>query len=401
MKVNHFCQEKVCKFFFVFVLFLSLLCRIPIFAQNQEIATEEASKNYTLNGYLKFMQTVSFQDISQAWTMDNLIHNRLNFRWYINPSLTFTSEIRNRIFYGETVKSFPNYAQIVAKDYGLVNINFTVFEGQSVFMNSTIDRLYWDVVLGNWEVRIGRQRINWGQTFIWNPNDIFNAYSFFDFDYEERPGTDAVLIRKYLGVISSAEMAFAPQTTWEESTFAAKLLLNIKGYDFQVITGKFSTDYTLGFGWTGAIKGMGFKGEASYFYPMNGEGEGQFMGTLGLDYTYKNLMIQYEMLYNSNPVLLTPETNFFVPLTARTLSYVPFSAFLTINYQITPLTHASLGGIWNPEDASYFLSPSVGISLGNNTGLYFVAQIFGSGNENSMFSSMAGNVLFGRVKWSF
>ena len=38
--------------------------------------------------------------------------------------------------------------------------------------------------------RIGRQRINWGTTTIWNPNDIFNAYNFLDFDYEERPGMD-------------------------------------------------------------------------------------------------------------------------------------------------------------------------------------------------------------------
>ena len=34
----------------------------------------------------------------------------------------------------------------------------------------------------------GRQRINWGQTFVWNVNDVFNAYSYFDFDYKERPG---------------------------------------------------------------------------------------------------------------------------------------------------------------------------------------------------------------------
>lgn len=31
----------------------------------------------------------------------------------------------------------------------------------------------------------------------WNPNDWFNTYNYFDFDYEERPGTDAIRVRVY------------------------------------------------------------------------------------------------------------------------------------------------------------------------------------------------------------
>ena len=34
---------------------------------------------------------------------------------------------------------------------------------------------------------------------VWNPNDLFNAFSFVDFDYEERPGSDALRIQKYTG----------------------------------------------------------------------------------------------------------------------------------------------------------------------------------------------------------
>jgi len=376
----------------------------PISAQTDEKVTEIDSdnkpKNYTLNGYLKFMQTASFQDISKNWTVDNLIHNRLNFKWYMSNSFTFTAELRNRIFYGETVKYFPNYADITAQDYGWLDMNWTVFEGQSVFMNSTIDRLYLDIVSGNWEFRIGRQRLNWGQTFVWNPNDIFNTYSFLDFDYEERPGSDAILIRRYLGVTSSAEFAIAPAEKWDDYTLAAKLLTNRLGYDFQFIAGKFKSDYIVGLGWTGAIKGAGFKGEMSYFYPIDGNSSGQFLGTIGLDYTHKKWTFQGEFLYNSQPSTLASDFDLTAPLTAKTLSYVPFSTFLTLSYQITPLTNLGLGGIWNPDDKSYFLSPSLGISLGDNTGLYFVAQIFG-GSDDSMFGTMAGSALFGRVKWSF
>ncbi|MCG8318265.1 MAG: hypothetical protein MI921_02070 [Cytophagales bacterium] len=50
---------------------------------------------------------------------------------------------------------------------------------------------------------IGKHRINWGKSYVWNPNDVFNAYSFFDFDYEERRGTDALLIKYTTSPFSS------------------------------------------------------------------------------------------------------------------------------------------------------------------------------------------------------
>ena len=77
----------------------------------------------------------------------------------------------------------------------------------SVVFNTTIDRVFLEYNKNDWEVRVGRQRINWGINLAWNPNDVFNAYSFFDFDYEERPGSDAIRIRKYTGIASSVELA--------------------------------------------------------------------------------------------------------------------------------------------------------------------------------------------------
>ena len=120
--------------------------------------------------------------------------------------MTFTAEARTRLFYGETVKTFPQYADIIDHDEGyLVDLSGVVSEGNSYFIHSGIDRLNVDWSSGKWQMRLGRQRINWGQTFVWNPNDIFNAYSFFDFDYEERPGSDAALVRYYAGATSSIE----------------------------------------------------------------------------------------------------------------------------------------------------------------------------------------------------
>ncbi len=36
--------------------------------------------------------------------IDNLIHNRLNFKAYLNQKITFAAELRNRFFIGDMVR---------------------------------------------------------------------------------------------------------------------------------------------------------------------------------------------------------------------------------------------------------------------------------------------------------
>ena len=74
-------------------------------------------------------------------------------------------------------------------------------------MYTNFDRANVKWTLDKFELTVGRQRINWGQNLIWNPNDIFNAYNFFDFNYVERPGSDAVLMELFTGDFSSVQLA--------------------------------------------------------------------------------------------------------------------------------------------------------------------------------------------------
>ena len=147
------------------------------------------------------MQSVMFDSLSGPFINDNLIHNRLNFKGYVNENITFAAEFRNRLFTGDMVRIGP---VIFGDDRQMIragSICHGIFlNEQSFFLNTTVDRLWVDFNYGKFQARVGRQRINWGQTLVWNPNDIFNAYSFFDFDYVERPGSDAVRLQYYPGL---------------------------------------------------------------------------------------------------------------------------------------------------------------------------------------------------------
>ena len=103
---------------------------------------------------------------------------------------------------------------------------------------------------------------------MWTPNDIFNAFNYFDFDYEERPGTDAMRAVYAINSSSSIELAVSPGKTFNQSTEAIMLHYNKWDYDFQVFSGIYQKDFTVGGGWAGNIFGAGFKGEFTIFHSL-------------------------------------------------------------------------------------------------------------------------------------
>ncbi|MEQ9229842.1 MAG: hypothetical protein RIF46_04110, partial [Cyclobacteriaceae bacterium] len=181
------------KFGFTFLAIFFLV--LGAFAQD----TEE--KKVTFRGYLKNMSSFNYLD-DDLWYED-LTHNRLNFAWYPNKHFSAYVEIRNRLFLGDFVKDIPGYSSLIDTNNDYFDLSANLIDNKTAILNVMVDRVYIQWNKNDWEIKLGRQRINWGVNLAWNPNDWFNAYSFFDFDYEERPGSDAIRISKYTGVASS------------------------------------------------------------------------------------------------------------------------------------------------------------------------------------------------------
>ncbi|NNE28277.1 MAG: hypothetical protein HKN16_01485, partial [Saprospiraceae bacterium] len=266
-------------------------------------AQEEAPKNWALHGYLKSMQGMfrtQAPGIDPEIFTDNFLHNRLNFRWYPSNEFTLRAELRNRFFFGELTQLFPDFKSSL-KEGGNDVLNLQLInEGDKVILHSILDRLYGEYVKGDWEIRLGRQRINWGINTVWNPHDIFNAFSFTDFDYEERPGSDALRVKYYTGFASSIEVVVKAFDDPDEVVAGILTNLNKWNYDFQILTGWSHRDVVLGLGWAGGIKDVGFKGESSVFLSTVDSVEHVFASTLSLDYSFKNgFYTALGVLYNS------------------------------------------------------------------------------------------------------
>jgi hypothetical protein len=378
-----------------------LLAVIPFWGLSQE-------SKVSLNGYVKelymyYSPEYPIPGFDRNYLATNIIHNRLNFKWYTSSKLTTVVEMRNRLMFGNLVKDFPGYEVIVNVDKGLVNLSWISAQGKGWFIHSMIDRAYLDYTSGKWQVTAGRQRVNWGVNFVWNPNDIFNTFSYFDFDYEERPGTDAVRVQYYSGVTSSAELIYKPGRDQAHSSFAGMYKFTRWNYDFQFLGGQAGNDWVLGGGWSGDIYGAGFRGEITHFEPRVSSSVRATVASVSADYTFKNsLYIHSSFLYTSNgktgpaggmDILFNPD------MSAKRLSFARYSMFGQISKPITPLFTGSFSGIVNPSDGSFYFGPALSYSLLNNLELMLTGQLF-FGDAGTEFGDI-GQIAFGRLKWSF
>lgn len=342
------------------------------------------------------------------WTAFNLVHNRINLDWTPSENFKLHLGVRNRLFSGKMINDINGYAGLIKQDNGLVDLSWNLAEKNNWFANTAIDRIFAEYTWHNLQLRAGRQRINWGINLVWNPNDLFNAFSYTDFDYEERPGSDAALLTWYTSPSSSLDIAIKTDSS-KKITAAARYLFNIYDYDIQFIGGKDKDDLIFGLGWSGNIGDYSFRGEGSIFKPLKKDllnNKTAVSASISADRTFDNsLFIHFSFLYNSMGStgdgagfsLLDPN----MTLSAKRLSTGKFETFGQMSYPVSPLINLNIATIFNPVDKSAYIGPSANLSLSDNLDLLFTAQIL-TGNEKSEYAYFGNTYcFFGRLKWSF
>jgi hypothetical protein len=279
---------------------------------------------------------------------------------------------------------------LIAQDDGILHfLTQNIYSGQSALLTNTFDRLNIEYTSGRTTVTVGRQRINWGQTFVWNPNDIFNTYSFLDFDYEERPGSDGVRLQVFPGYASVADLAVKVDKD-NHVTAAALYRFNSGGYDIQFLAGVMGKDdFVAGTGLTGNIGSMGVSGEATWFQPQKNaaDSSGILIASAGVTYLFSNsLSVTAEGIYNG--YYATMKTTSFIdlyllPLSAKTLSFSKFSWFAQAAYPIHPLLNMSFAAMFLPSlDNGFILLPSFSFSASNNLDISLRGQSFSGSFAN-------------------
>ncbi|MCB0667095.1 MAG: hypothetical protein KDC80_14800 [Saprospiraceae bacterium] len=366
-------------------------------------AQEEKESPWDVHGYVKHLQTIFKIDGFNTYLLDNLVHNRVNIRYEPSEHFQLAVDFRNRIFYGDLIKLNPSFAdQIEMSNNDYFDLSAHLINKQDWLVNSTIDRAYMQYTKGTFEARLGRQRINWGISTVWNPNDLFNAFSFTDFDYEERPGSDAVRLKYYLDFASSIEIAASAGDTWDERVVAAMYKWNVSQYDLQVLSGFSQNNWVIGGGWAGNLKTAGFKGEWTYFFGKDDAEKNSFALMSAIDYSFSNgFYLSAGYLYNSNGRTKGSLSDLFsFELSAKNLYPFRHAIITSFSYPVTPLINSSLAIIYSPLSSHpLFLSPNITVSVAQSWDLDLVGQLVFN-EENDRYTSPV-TAAFLRLKFSF
>lgn len=365
-----------------------------------------------VSGYVKYLSVVSdVPALDDDRLYDQLLHSRIETAWYATDDLRGELDIRLRAFYGGSVAKSPDFWGEVKTSHAFANLDGVGWDAAQSAGYGQIDRLWLDYTRGDLELTLGRQRIAWGTALVWNVMDLFNPKSVLDFDYEEKPGADAVRMQYYTGAVSKVEMALQPETRLDRSTVAGLYSVNALGYDLFAMAGVREDRWTLGAAWAGSILDGGFRGEVLVSEsPGDGlsdgacslfaSGKSVVSAVLSIDYTFSNtLYLHGEWMYNS--VGQTENTGAFQAeaLAAGLLSPARWSLYQEIAGDITPLTRATLFAIYNPSDHSGVIVPMLTYSLATNLDLLLIGQL-AWGIAGSEYGD-GGKTVTVRLKYSF
>ncbi|MCK9641071.1 MAG: hypothetical protein M0R39_14285 [Prolixibacteraceae bacterium] len=382
----------------IFVLLIALA--------NLTVNGQEKQGKISVKGFVEGMATMLNGAFFPQWGNLEEVKNRIDWEWNPSKKLTFKVGMRNNLTFGGIMSEYyPYLSDFQSRDDGFMDLTFTVAKNSGYHLYTNFDRALMNYTSGKYEVTLGRQRINWGINMVWTPNDLFNSFNYLDFDYVERPGSDAVRFQYYTGPASSFDVA-AKLDHKRKLTAAALYRFNRWDWDFQLLSGVMAQDFVVGGGWSGQIKGAGFNGEGSYFrsYENFADSTGQFVFTTALNYTLSNsLFLQAGALFNSKGTTGPAGWgNMFIrelDISAKNFTKARYSIFGHISYPITPLLKGDCSVMYNPSDDSAVLAPSLELSATQSLDLLLAAQFFGGGKGTEY--GEYGTYWFLRLKYSF
>jgi hypothetical protein len=367
-----------------------------------------AQDSYDVGGYVKNL-TSYCAATPTGYGFDELLHARLNTKWYINEILTGGMDARFRAYAGHTVRSTSQFESLIRNTHEFARVDAMLWSGAASVGYGEIDRLWLESMSGPWQITVGRQRIAWGTTLVWNIIDLFNPVNVLDFDYEERPGVDAARIQCYTSPVTNVDIVLKPGETGGTTTAAVKMTGNRWGYDFHLLAAANNNRWISGLAWAGDLWGAGFRGEALLtginqdIRNVAGLDSGLAAGisaAVSLDYTFpSSLYLHAEGLFNKLGHTQSSALWRMQSLALGMRSPARWSAYAELTGDLSPLVRASIFGIINPTDASFVVAPTVTWSVATNLDAMLIALLF-RGDPGTEFGGNGGTA-YARVKWAF
>lgn len=253
---------------------------------------------------------------------------------------------------------------------------------------------------GAFDVEVGRQPVTLGTSHFVGVLDVLAPFPPGDLDAIYKPGIDAARLRTGWGAEGEVELIAAAADPWRESAGVLRLRRPLGGIDLEAVGGRFRRRAFGGVGWEGDAGPVAVWGEGAVFehsgsprvsFVAGGErrlGEGK---TLGAGYLFQEFGAR-SAAGLAAAAADAPYRQGWAFLGARQY------ALLTAHWEVHPLVHLDLSGLFNLTDASTLWQPRLTWNAADEADLALYAWKATGRAGRSEFGSAADGVgLYARI----
>jgi hypothetical protein len=241
----------------------------------------------------------------------------------------------------------------------------------------TVERFYLDCYLERFDLRLGRQAVNWGSAQIWNPTDLFREFFLTDY-WAERKGINAAKAFVPLpGNSWLAAVAATGDTSISDNRYGLKLGTTWIDAD---IAGVFMDDtvedrLVAGLDLKGQLK-IGYWLEGAWFFPTDSDQDDHLEFVVGVDYSFPlkdGLIISAQYYYDGSGERHREDYDWQNYITRFNLAqdYTSLMATLAWNDEVS----LSLLAIANLDDSTGIITPYLNLLLPFNLQLSLGANL--------------------------
>lgn len=363
------------------------------------------AQGFNISGYVDNYTMIVETDpkITDETLWQNVTCQRLNAEWMPNEHLQIGIGMRNHLIWGND-KVTEELGEWVRKNDNLLDLSWQAISKKGLMMNLALDRCMVQWSAEQWEVKVGRQQINWGQTIVWNPNNIFGTSPFITSYYSEYSVCDAVRTTYYHNETSRSELAASADRAGKP-TIALLHTNHIGNTDLQVLGGVYKgNNMVVGGGFSTSVNDVNIRMEGSYFHNFKATKEKADIVeiALGADRIFpNNLTLQGEVLYTNNPIKVSVEDfwerSFLQPYAGLlTISHWSFACGL--HYPFTArCSIKAVGGYWYDHRAIY-ADVELKYQIAQDLQISAIAHAADHNDDPIRIDARMGTL---RLKWNF
>lgn len=268
----------------------------------------------------------------------------------------------------------PGFRRFTATD-----ASWSWLEGDDARAELFLDRANVRLALGPADLTVGRQAINFGRAWFWNPLDLFLPLDSWTIDRDYRAGVDAVRLDVALGSFSGVTLAGVPgrprergAVSWEESSLLGRAFASARGWDVALQGGRIPGGFLAGGSVGAEAAGVAIRAEAARTWADRAAVTAidHWAAVLGAAGRLSGaVVVEAEYLYNGagDPADLPASLGRL--LAGNSLQLGRHLAGVVVWVQITPPVKGSMTWIRSLSDSSELLRANLSVRLSDEVDL--------------------------------